>query len=52
MVKALRSDTFRSQYTKLGADVVGSTPEEFTAFVRRDIAQHKRVVKLSGAKLD
>ena len=52
VVKVLRSEEVRTQYTKLGADVVGSTPEEFSAFVRRDIEQYARVVKLSGAKLD
>jgi len=52
VVKVLRSAEVRAQYTKLGADVVGSTPEEFSAFVRRDIEQYARVVKLSGAKLD
>jgi tripartite-type tricarboxylate transporter receptor subunit TctC len=52
VVKVLRGDEVRAQYTKLGADVVGSTPDEFNAFVRRDIEQYARVVKLSGAKLD
>jgi tripartite-type tricarboxylate transporter receptor subunit TctC len=52
LVKVLHTDEVRSQYRKLGADAVGSTPEEFAAFVRRDIDQYARVVKLSGAKLD
>jgi len=52
VVKVLRSEEVRAQYTKLGADAVGSTAEEFGAFVRRDIEQYARVVKLSGAKLD
>ena len=52
LVKVLHTDEVRSQYRKLGADAVGSTPEEFAAFVRRDIEQYARVVKLSGAKLD
>ena len=52
VVRALRTDETRSQFAKLGADVVGSTPQEFAAFVRRDIEQYAKIVKLSGAKLD
>jgi tripartite-type tricarboxylate transporter receptor subunit TctC len=35
-----------------GADFVGSTPEEFSAFVKAEILKWGRVVKLSGAKVD
>jgi tripartite-type tricarboxylate transporter receptor subunit TctC len=52
VVKVLRTDETRSQFAKLGADVVGSTPQEFAAFVRRDLEQYAKIVKLSGAKLD
>lgn len=52
VVKILRTDETRSQFAKLGADVVGSTPQEFATFIRRDLEQYARIVKLSGAKLD
>jgi tripartite-type tricarboxylate transporter receptor subunit TctC len=52
VVKVLRTDETRSQFAKLGADVVGSTPQEFATFIRRDLEQYARIVKLSGAKLD
>jgi tripartite-type tricarboxylate transporter receptor subunit TctC len=52
VVKVLRTPETRSQFAKLGADVVGSTPEEFALFIRRDIEQYAKVVKLSGAKVD
>jgi tripartite-type tricarboxylate transporter receptor subunit TctC len=52
VVKVLRTEETRSQFAKLGADVVGSTPQEFAAFVRRDLEQYAKIVKLSGAKLD
>ena len=36
----------------LGADPVGSSIEEFTAFVRRDTEKYAKIVKISGAKID
>ena len=35
-----------------GAEFVGDTPEEFTAFVRSEIDKWGRAVKASGAKVD
>ena len=35
-----------------GADVAGSTPEEFGKLVRDDIVRWGKVVKESGAKID
>ena len=35
-----------------GADFIGSTPEEMTAFVQSEIVKWGKVVKLSGAKVD
>jgi tripartite-type tricarboxylate transporter receptor subunit TctC len=52
VVKVLHNEDIRAQYTKLGADAAGSTPEAFGAFVRRDMEQYAKVVKISGAKLD
>lgn len=52
VVKVVRSPEIRSQFAALGADTVGSSPEEFAAFVRRDMDQYAKIVKLSGAKLD
>ena len=52
VVKIVRSPEIQAQFTALGADAVGNSPEEFAAFVRRDMERYARVVKLSGAKLD
>ena len=41
-------DSMKSQ----GATLVGSSPEEFTAFLRAEEAKWAQVVKVSGAKLD
>jgi len=52
VVKVLRSPDVQAQFVALGADPVGDSPEEFAAFVRRDMERYAKVVKLSGAKLD
>jgi tripartite-type tricarboxylate transporter receptor subunit TctC len=35
-----------------GAEAMGSTPEEFTAVMKTDIAKWSGVIKTSGAKAD
>jgi tripartite-type tricarboxylate transporter receptor subunit TctC len=35
-----------------GAEPVGNTPEEFTEFLRAEIAKWAKVVKASGARVD
>jgi tripartite-type tricarboxylate transporter receptor subunit TctC len=52
VVKVVRSQEIQSQFTALGADAVGSSPDEFAEFVRRDMEQYAKIVKLSGAKVD
>jgi len=52
VLKIVRSPGIQAQFAALGADAVGNSPEEFAAFVRRDMERYARVVKLSGAKLD
>lgn len=52
VVKVVRTPEIRAQFLALGADPVGSSSEEFAAFVRRDMEKYAKVVKLSGAKVD
>ena len=52
LVKVVNTPEIRSQFEALGADPVGSSPEAFAAFVRRDLEKYAKVVKLSGAKVD
>ena len=35
-----------------GADVIASTPEEFSAYMKREVAKWARVIKESGIRLD
>ena len=52
VVKVVRSPGIQSQFAALGADAVGSSPDEFAEFVRRDMENYAKIVKLSGAKVD
>ena len=52
VVKVVHTPEIRSQFEALGADPVGSSAEEFAAFVRRESERYAKVVKVSGAKLD
>jgi tripartite-type tricarboxylate transporter receptor subunit TctC len=52
LVRALQAPDMQSRLTPLGAEPVGSTPEQFAALIREDIARWARVVKASGIGLD
>jgi tripartite-type tricarboxylate transporter receptor subunit TctC len=51
-VRALAAPDLKEKLAALGADPVGSTPEQFTALIRQDIARWASVVKASGVHLD
>jgi tripartite-type tricarboxylate transporter receptor subunit TctC len=51
-VKALQHPDTRQRFGDLGASIVGSTPVEFGAFIRSELAKWARVVKASGVKAD
>jgi tripartite-type tricarboxylate transporter receptor subunit TctC len=50
--KALQHPETRQRFSDLGASIVGSTPAEFGAFIRTELARWAQVVKTSGAKAD
>ncbi len=51
-VKAMREPDLRQRLASQGADVLTSTPEEFSAYLRSEIDKWARVVKASGMKPD
>ncbi len=51
-VRALKAPDLTERLAALGADPVGSTPEQFAALIREDIARWAKVVKASGVHLD
>ena len=52
IVKILAQPEIKDRIAGEGAEVVGSTPAEFTAFLKADIARWAPLIKQSGAKLD
>ena len=50
--RALAAPDVRERMLNLGAEPVGSRPEEFAAYIRRESEKYARLVKASGAKVD
>jgi tripartite-type tricarboxylate transporter receptor subunit TctC len=51
-VKALAQPDTKARLTALGAEAIGSSPEEFRAFVQAEIRKWGRVVKEAGLKVE
>jgi tripartite-type tricarboxylate transporter receptor subunit TctC len=52
IVAILRRADFKERMLSQGAEVVGNTPEEFAGFIRSEIEKWRRVVALSGARME
>ena len=50
MTKALAKPDVRAQLEKLGAVIVGDTPTEFAAFLKRDHDRWEAVIKAADIK--
>jgi tripartite-type tricarboxylate transporter receptor subunit TctC len=50
--KALKDADLQKKLGDQGADIAGSTPEQFSRLIRDDIARWGKIVKESGAKVD
>ena len=51
-VEALASPELKARLTGLMAENAASTPEQFSAFVKAELAKYERVVKSSGATVE
>ena len=51
-VKAVRSFDLSKRFEEQGADIVGSTPAQFAAHLKSELARWAKVVKESGIKAD
>lgn len=49
-VKAVNAPEVREKLQGLGADPVGSTPEQYAAFIQAEIAKWAKVIKAAGIK--
>ncbi len=52
VVRAARDPDVRKRLLDQGANPVGSTPEEFSRFMRAEVARWAEVIKVSGASAD
>ena len=50
IVQALQIRDVRDKLTSEGSEIVGNTPQEFTAFLKRDITRWAAVIKAAGIK--
>jgi len=51
-VRAIAAPDLRKRMSAEGAEFVGDTPDQFTAFFKSEIAKWGKAVKASGAKVD
>ena len=51
-VAALNSPEAKTRFAALMAEPVGNSPEQFGAFMKRELVKYEKVVKASGAKVD
>jgi tripartite-type tricarboxylate transporter receptor subunit TctC len=52
IVKALKMADVREKLSGVGADPVGSTPEQFAAFIQTEIKKYAKVIQEAGVKID
>ena len=50
--KALQFPEIRDRFVGLGLEPVGSTPEQFDAYIKSEIVKFEKIVKASGARAD
>jgi tripartite-type tricarboxylate transporter receptor subunit TctC len=52
VAKGANSPDMKKRLLEQGAEPVGSTPEEFSAMLKDDVARWAEVVKVSGARAE
>ncbi len=52
MRKALVTPEMRERLTRMGAEPSPTSPEQFAALIRAELAKYEKLVKFSGAKVD
>ncbi len=52
LLKVLRLKTTRDSFARFGAETLESSPEEFTRFLRDDLAKWNKLVRETGIKLE
>ncbi len=52
VARALRSPDVAERFAAQGIDVIGSSPAEFAAFIKQDVAKYEKLVKTAGIRID
>jgi tripartite-type tricarboxylate transporter receptor subunit TctC len=52
VMKALADPDVKAKLAAQGAEPLGSTPEQYGAYIKSELARWSNVVKATGAKLD
>ena len=52
IVKALNSDALKQRLARLGGEARPCSPQQFSAFIKSELAKYAEIVKASGAKVD
>ena len=52
LVEVLKEDEVKQRFTDVGVQAVGSTPAEFTAFLKKEDAKWAEVIRKGNIKLD
>jgi tripartite-type tricarboxylate transporter receptor subunit TctC len=52
IASALKSPEIRDFMAKEGAEAVGSTPQEFAAYFRREVERYAKVIKAAGVRIE
>ena len=50
IVRVVKAPDFNAKLTDQGADPVGNTPQQYTAFIEREITKWAKVIKAAGIK--
>jgi tripartite-type tricarboxylate transporter receptor subunit TctC len=52
VIKGTRSKEMQDTLIKQGADPVGNSPKEFTAFIKSETAKYAKVIREAGIKAE
>jgi tripartite-type tricarboxylate transporter receptor subunit TctC len=52
LLKTMQSSEFKQRLTAIGAEPLGTSPQEFASFMREEIGKLGKVVKEAGARVD
>jgi tripartite-type tricarboxylate transporter receptor subunit TctC len=52
VVSTLKIPDVEKRFTSQGVDIIASTPEEFAAFVRKDVAKYEKLIKSANIRVE